>query len=290
MLNKFASPIDYLAIGHIARDLLQDGTSTLGGTAAYAALTARALGLRPGILTAYGPQAPLEALEAVPIAGILSEATTTFENSETPDGRRQLVHQLAETLRPHMIPEVWRSPALVHFAPLLHEIDLDLIRLFPGALSCLTPQGWLRALAPDGNVQQDDWLEADFVLPHMDAVVLSIEDLGGDEGAVERFAAACDLLVVTEGAAGCRLFEHGYSTRFPAPQVDSVDATGAGDIFAATFFTYLLRTEDPEKAARMAVRLASSSVQKKAMAGIPGEAEILQAALDDRSSETASFA
>ena len=34
------SPIDYLVVGHITRDLLPAGRSAVGGTAAYAALTA----------------------------------------------------------------------------------------------------------------------------------------------------------------------------------------------------------------------------------------------------------
>ena len=42
-------PIDYLIIGHLTRDLLPNGTR-LGGTAAYAALTARALGHACGYL------------------------------------------------------------------------------------------------------------------------------------------------------------------------------------------------------------------------------------------------
>ena len=38
-------PIDYLIIGHISQDITPSGIQ-LGGTAAYAALTARACGLR----------------------------------------------------------------------------------------------------------------------------------------------------------------------------------------------------------------------------------------------------
>jgi len=45
------APVDYLVIGHIACDLTPAGPR-LGGTAAYAALTARALGLRVGVVTA----------------------------------------------------------------------------------------------------------------------------------------------------------------------------------------------------------------------------------------------
>ena len=46
MLNPVTlEPVDYLVIGHVAHDLIPDGWR-LGGTAAYSALTAHALGLR----------------------------------------------------------------------------------------------------------------------------------------------------------------------------------------------------------------------------------------------------
>jgi hypothetical protein len=50
-------PVDYLVIGHVAHDLTPQGPR-LGGTAAYSALTARALGYRAGIVTACGPDWP----------------------------------------------------------------------------------------------------------------------------------------------------------------------------------------------------------------------------------------
>ena len=45
-------PVDYLIIGHVTQDLTPNGP-TLGGTASYSALTAKALGLRVGIVTAF---------------------------------------------------------------------------------------------------------------------------------------------------------------------------------------------------------------------------------------------
>ena len=72
-------PVDYLVIGHLAHDLTASGPR-LGGTAAYAALTARALGLRVGILTSAGMETSLAALEGIPIVVIPSEHSTTFEN------------------------------------------------------------------------------------------------------------------------------------------------------------------------------------------------------------------
>ena len=64
-------PVDYLVIGHVAHDLTPEG-SRLGGTAAYAALTARALGYRVGIVTAAGPETSLEVLNGIPIVPIES--------------------------------------------------------------------------------------------------------------------------------------------------------------------------------------------------------------------------
>ena len=52
MLNLvLLEPVDYLVIGHVAHDLTPQGPR-LGGTVAYSALTAQALGLRVGIVTA----------------------------------------------------------------------------------------------------------------------------------------------------------------------------------------------------------------------------------------------
>jgi sugar/nucleoside kinase (ribokinase family) len=82
------------------------------------------------------------------------------------------------------------------------------------------------------------------------------------------------LLVVTEGAAGCRLFWRGDVRRFRPPQVTEVDATGAGDIFATSFFIRLLHTRDPWEAARFATLIASNSVTRPGLQGIPTAAEV----------------
>ena len=55
------APVDYLVIGHVAHDLAPDGPR-VGGTVAYSALTARALGMKVGIVTAVGPETPLDVL------------------------------------------------------------------------------------------------------------------------------------------------------------------------------------------------------------------------------------
>lgn len=278
MLNRFAAGIDYLAIGHITRDLDPDGGETLGGTAAYAALTAQRLGLRPGILTAFDPEGDLGPLDGIPIAGTASEYSTTFENASTPRGRRQRVTRRAPQIHPYMLPEIWRSAPVVHFGPVLDEIDLSLLRLFPESFIGVTPQGWLRHPAADGAVSQSDWPEAAYVLEMADAAVISEEDVDGDERTIQGLAESAPVLAVTAGPGGCRLFVDGFSTEVRADAAVEVDPTGAGDIFAAAFFTYLFRSQDPLAAARFAVRLGTRSVARSGLAGVPLDAEVFAAA------------
>jgi len=58
------------------------------------------------------------------------------------------------------------------------------------------------------------------------------------------------------------------------PQVQELDATGAGDIFAAAFFARFHQTRDPWEAARFAVNLAAHSVTRPGLSGIPTRTEI----------------
>jgi len=60
----------------------------------------------------------------------------------------------------------------------------------------------------------------------------------------------------------------------PAPQVPVVDATGAGDIFAAIYLIMYQRTQDVRRAATIAVELASISVTRPALTGIATPQEI----------------
>ena len=59
----------------------------------------------------------------------------------------------------------------------------------------------------------------------------------------------------------------------PAPQVEQVDPTGAGDIFAATLFISLKHGDSPRDAAARANCVAAQSVTRKQMAGLPTPAD-----------------
>ena len=272
--KSLLTPIDYLMVGHITRDIVPGGF-TVGGTASYSSRAAQALGLRVGIVTACANCSETEELNGIPIAGIISDETTTFENIQTPNGRVQRVHARAPMLDYSIVPEVWRSAPIVHLGPVDNEIDPNIVRGFPDAIIGLTPQGWMREIDSDGWVHFRDWLEASFILERSTAAVLSIEDVHNDESYIESFASHIRILAVTEAAKGARIYWNGDVRRFTPPKVEEVEPTGAGDIFAAAFFSRLQSTNDPWEAGRFATHLASYSVTRRGMASIPTQDEVL---------------
>lgn len=265
--------LDYLAIGHVTRDLI-NGDFTIGGTVSYAGRTARALGCRAGVITSVHPDLDLNGvLGDLMITRFPAAATTTFENIYSTAGRRQMLYSVAETLVPAMVPPHWQT-AIVHLGPVARECDPALVNAFGDTFVGLTPQGWMRRWDQSGHVHPCRWEKADELLARADAVVLSEEDLAGDEALVDLYAAQTRLLVVTQAALGCTVYVAGQQRHFPAPAVHEVDPTGVGDIFATVFFVWLQRYGDPWMAARFANRVAAQSVTRVGLSGTPSVDDI----------------
>jgi hypothetical protein len=275
MLNNIMpiEPVDYLIIGHVTQDISPTGFR-LGGTASYAALTARSLGQRVGIITAHAEGLELPELEGISIVAVKNEYSTTFENIQTPTGRIQYIHHVAPTLTLAAVPEIWRNSPIVHIGPVCNETDPNLVLGFPNSLIGLTPQGWFRAWDKQGRVSFTEWVESSFVLEHSSAAVLSIEDVRGNEQLIESMTSHARILVVTEGAAGARVYWNGDVRRIRPPFEKEIDPTGAGDIFATTFFLRLLKTKDPWEAARFATQFAAQSVTRSGLNGVPTPTEV----------------
>ncbi len=266
-------PVDYLAVGHIAVDITPAGNQ-LGGTVSYSALTAKALGLRVGIVTSFAEGAPLQALDGIQVINIPAEYNTTFENVKTENGRKQTLHHQASQISFERIPLVWRSAPIVHLAPIARELDSSLSGNFSSTLLGITPQGWMRGWDENGRVTPNAWENSEQTLRHAGAVVMSVEDIGRDLELVEEMAHQTRVLCLTEGEAGSVLYWNGDRRRFRPIAVEEVDATGAGDIFAAAFFVRLHSTRDPWEAARFATQLAARSVTRLGLNGIPTSQEI----------------
>ena len=266
--------MDLLVIGHLVQDLAPEGYRP-GGAALYSALTAAKLGWRVALVTSAGPDWRWPPLPpGIEVSCVPSPVTTTFENRYYPSGRQQRVMAVAGPLTHKHIPRSWLSTPTVLLAPVAQEVDPNLAFAFPRALVAAAAQGWLRAWDESGCVHSVPWKGAAEILPHLGAVILSEDDIGGDWRILEDYAGRTRLLAVTQGRKGATIFYGGERRHFPAYPAREVDPTGAGDVFAAAFLVELVRRGDPYAAARFANAAASLAVEHLGVSGIPTEAEI----------------
>lgn len=265
--------IDYLVVGHITRDITPHG-ERLGGTAAYASLLAYRLGLQVGLVTAVSEDVSLSALEGIDIYSLSSRHTTTFVNAYLSEGRKQEIRQIALPLKGSDIPELWQKAGIVHLAPVVHEIDPDLMVKFQRSFVGLSLQGWLREWDERGRISPAPGNVPVSTCRQANAVVFSYEDVGQDPEVVRHYASLCPLLIATQGSQGSDLFFHGEKTHIPTTPRQEVDPTGAGDIFAAAFFIHYQQYGNEQEAAHFATSIAALSVTGKGLDGVPTRKEL----------------
>jgi len=274
---------DYVVVGHVTRDLDAQGGWRAGGTATYAALTAARLGVRVGVLTAAVPGTiGLEGQDGIEVSLCSSPESTTFENFYLDGHREQYVRAVATPLVPEQLPAAWRQAPVVHLGPIAQEVDIRFLEAFDEALVGVTPQGWLRAWDADGRVRAVRFAHEEQLLQRADAIILSLEDLGGDRGWLERLASVAPLLVETRGREGAVIFQRGLATQVPAFWAQEVDPTGAGDVFAAAFLLRYRECRDPVDAARFANCVASFVVEAPGATNLPTRPQVSRRLLTGR--------
>jgi sugar/nucleoside kinase (ribokinase family) len=279
----------FLALGHVTRDLLPErSTFALGGTVTFAALTACRLGLAAALVTCADEELLTQLpdfLPGVALAVRPAAVTTAFENSYRDGFRTQYLRERAPLLDITDIPPAWLSASVLLLAPLAQEIPLELVRTLgrpPGSLLAATPQGWLRRWDADGRVWPTPWEQAEELLPLLDVLILSHDDLlpfadyrrEMADAMLAAWSRRVPLLIATDGRAGATLFEQGKARHFPAYAAREVDPTGAGDVFAAAFLSHFHQHRDPYAAANFANCVASLSVERPGISGIPTQAQI----------------
>jgi sugar/nucleoside kinase (ribokinase family) len=252
--------IDYLLVGHVCHDLTPSGP-VAGGTVTYSGRVAQTLGCRTAVLTSSASAFDFKReLPDITTKSIIAGKTTTFENVYTPEGRQQTVRAVAKTLTSDDLPAHWERAKIVHLGPIANEIDPGIISRFSNSLVGLTPQGWYRRWGEDGRVHVVDWPAAAMVMPLASAVILSLEDLPDPE-ILNQIREWVPIVVLTEQAGGCTVYHRGEVRQIPAPKVKEVNPTGAGDIFAASFFVRLYQTKgNIRESAEFANRMAANSV------------------------------
>jgi hypothetical protein len=275
MRNKVnQAPIDYLIIGHLTTDLTPQGPRP-GGTAAYSALTAQAMGLNVGIVTAGNQEDDLSHLTGISIIQIPSKTSTVFENQYTDAGRIQFLKQRAVDLTFQDVPEEWKRSPIIHLAPVAREVPFPTREDFPySALGC-SLQGWLRKWDKKGAVYPAPLPEFPSLEKPDRTAILSLEDITGKKSWLEPIRSRFPLVILTKGAAGAEYYQGELTGESAALETQEVDPTGAGDIFAASFLIYyFLRGMDLQRSVWLAGLLGSWSVSRTGLEGVPDPAVI----------------
>lgn len=139
-------------------------------------------------------------------------------------------------------------------------------------------------LAPVIPVDQEVIRRADplVVNEHEGRLVLKLlgrtpKDLGTEEDIVKALlAAGIPTVVITLGAAGAIFSDGGPVLRVPAPSVEAIDTTGAGDAFVGALCARLSDGAPLGEAVRFAVRVGSFAVTRRgAQPSYPGPDDVL---------------
>lgn len=266
----------FLAIGHITRDQ-RPGGDVLGGSAAYAALTAQKLGWSAAVLTAAGPDfEPERELAGVAVFVRPSGATTRFVNTYEDDGsRHQVVTARAEDVDLAILPDDWRRPDALLLCPVARELDgVNVSALEAGAVGAVA-QGWLREIGEDGDVSAREWTGAGRDLLGVHVVFLSEQDLPEAERAARELLGQVPMVALTRGWLGLTLLTREGEHEVPSlPRTES-DPTGAGDVFAAAFLVGYHESGDPPGAAAFAACAASCAVEGVGASSLGDREEVL---------------
>ncbi len=252
---------DVLIVGHVAKDITDDGWRA-GGSVLYAATQCRRLGLNTAVVTVCSPDVEPEAL--VPDVSwhvLRDEASTTFENRYVGGQRSQRVLDQARAIQIDDIPGSWQGAPVVLLMPIFHDVALDVVSAFSCSATLLgaSVQGWLRQLDITRVIPPEVTPSAR-VWQGTDVVVASEEDLRDPDTAVQ-WSKYVPTVVLTRAEQGTTVWQDGHRSDLPALKVDAIDPTGAGDIFTAAFMVRLNETGDSVAAARFASAAAALAVQ-----------------------------
>jgi sulfofructose kinase len=174
------------------------------------------------------------------------------------------------TLHPHEVP-----PAVITAARLLHVDDVD-------EDAALTAAGVARSAGIpvtsdfDRVTGRTDALVAAATIPiFAEQVPAALTGEADVERALRKLRRSHDgMLCVTLGSRGAMLLDGDRLHHVPAPMVEAIDATGAGDVFRGAFIFALLRGDAPADMLRFANAAAAVSCTRPgAMDSVPTFAE-----------------
>jgi sugar/nucleoside kinase (ribokinase family) len=285
-----------VTIGHITHEL--EPYNNIGGGVSFTGIVANKLGFETTIITKCPTDHPyLDKLEKMGIKTInipsKKDTITTFKSIYDQDGNK--IHYIVEQQEPitndeiRSLHESTFEKGIILIATVLSEVSTSVIPyLSRFGNVCLAPQGYFREIASDG-LQLNREPGIDFLENAKTAqiVILSEEDLSFagtfQKAYLEQLKQICPLLVLTRGARGAEIYEHGrdfmHIEILKLSDSDIKDFSGSGDTFAAAFIIAYSKVKDLKLAGTFASLYAALKITAKSGIGIdsiPSKNDILE--------------
>lgn len=279
-----ALQFDYISVGHVTVDILEDGSHRPGGTALYGALQASRLGLSSLIVTR-GDQSEIE--------GLLEPWAGEFELRVQPADRTTTLATSGRGAERNQQLIAWAGPieadgplacAILHLAPVADELP----ERWPtgGRLLGLTPQGLARTWPAAGGTMRLSPPDANALTQAegAQAIVLSEQERDICDELIRRTRAAGALIAVTAGERPATILPpRGEPLELPVRRIEEpADDLGAGDCYAAALFTGLAEGRSPAEAGELASAAAALRILGIGPGAVAARPEI-EASLSDRS-------
>jgi sugar/nucleoside kinase (ribokinase family) len=271
--------MELTVLGHLTQDILRKGTQEVkatGGSACYCSLAGSKLGKSVGLVSKSNFN-PFTENESISTSGLkLGDNITTFVNTYINSHRKQEVLGVAEPILETDIPKEFLQSKSIHLGPIINEIPFKTIKFIrenSKALISIDVQGLIRKL--DGKELVKVKFNPKKLIGLVDVVKISLQDefryLFRDLEECKNFFKETNMIgLVTDGENGSTILNKEVKT-VPAFRTNTIDPTGAGDVYTAAFDIRYSETKNLYKSALFASAAASFVVEDWGPKNIPTE-------------------
>lgn len=268
--------IEFCAVGHVSLDLI-DSKVQAGGSALFGAKLASELGYKSAAVTASAVDFPFSDYSDIEWSIQFSNHTTKYGLEYIDEHRSLKLIQRADQITESSIRKSLRNAKVVMLAPIIDEINPDLVSLFSTEWIGLTPQGWFRRFDAEGKMSSAESFFSQ--LPKkIKLIVVSSEDMPAESKGWEWIKNSAEVAVCTMGKEGYILNYDSIEKKYsPIEVVKEKNPTGCGDVFATAALILLSRGMDPVKACELAGQAAAiSATQDNISNSVKAAARTLQ--------------
>jgi sugar/nucleoside kinase (ribokinase family) len=274
-----------LVAGFITIDTIQLPTrsiTSIGGPPCYAGILCSRFGMDVSVMTKVGADFPDEQAVWLARNGIAlkeahrsrGSATTRFKLEPRGASRTLTLVSRCEDITAEQLPQGRVNASLV--SPIAGEVSGELLAEIAARsdFTFLDPQGFVRSFGKTGTATIASPKDDRF-LSRVDAVKMDREEataLTGKVGPMEALQKLSSLGVkkgvVTQGSDSCYVLDGTRIYVVRVPQVQVVDATGAGDILGGALVSTYLRTREFLRSACFGIAASSLSLHLIALSKV----------------------